>query len=652
MSQRLTQIDLLALPSINNPASGYVAIGAKSDGLYQIVGTTLSKLSLDGHKHVKANITDFPTSMPASDVSAWAKAATKPTYTASEVGALAVGANAVSATKLQTARTISITGGATGTATAFDGSANISIPVTSLDPWEIANGYTAPSRTYVNTHPENQGWIIPFVNNDLAFLTNRGGAMTSYKTTDTDYSAVSLTNSGAVPISTTAPFDGSASYASYSVAATTDVVIIDITCPTTFAYSTNFYIDFGASPWRAKTVSIYAFNSSGDNSQQYYKLMGATTNQTPSQFACFSSYSFVRTSDGGTTQGFNKLRFVLTNFINTIPRIACLGIINFSSAGLKETFISRGGSSIYGNFYPYSNNALSLGLPGNKWANVYATTFNGSLTGNASSATKLQTSRTIWGQSFDGTGNIEGALTQVTTIEASGTISATTGIFSNLSANYLPKHTASGLTNSIIYDNGTNVSIGTTAENQKLNVFGNVHLGNGTTGSLISDKEMIVKQVGDTYGESILRLQNRSGCNGAMFETTNTATTLVDFVFKNYLHQRNIRLESRSASAKCGSPSFHIGGLTPDTCTLAVGDSYAAVANRLMVGSYAEPACALEVIGDARVSGELTTPAVNFGNDWTIEASGSDLIFYNAGSEKARLTTNGFTSKGEITAFV
>ena len=39
------------------------------------------------HSHKKADISDFPTSMPASDVPAWAKAANKPTYTASEVGA-------------------------------------------------------------------------------------------------------------------------------------------------------------------------------------------------------------------------------------------------------------------------------------------------------------------------------------------------------------------------------------------------------------------------------------------------------------------------------------------------------------------------------------------------------------------------------------
>lgn len=38
------------------------------------------------HTHKKSQITDFPSSMPASDVYAWAKAATKPTYTKAEVG--------------------------------------------------------------------------------------------------------------------------------------------------------------------------------------------------------------------------------------------------------------------------------------------------------------------------------------------------------------------------------------------------------------------------------------------------------------------------------------------------------------------------------------------------------------------------------------
>lgn len=38
------------------------------------------------HTHTKAQITDFPTSMPASDVYAWAKAPTKPSYSKGEVG--------------------------------------------------------------------------------------------------------------------------------------------------------------------------------------------------------------------------------------------------------------------------------------------------------------------------------------------------------------------------------------------------------------------------------------------------------------------------------------------------------------------------------------------------------------------------------------
>ena len=44
------------------------------------------------------------------------------------------------------------------------------------------------------------------------------------------------------------------------------------------------------------------------------------------------------------------------------------------------------------------------------------------LTDNVASATKLANSRTIWGQSFNGTGNVSGALTGVTTITTSGQI--------------------------------------------------------------------------------------------------------------------------------------------------------------------------------------------------------------------------------------
>lgn len=51
-------------------------IKSKADKVYSALG----------HKHTKAEITDFPSSMPASDVSAWAKASTKPSYTKAEIG--------------------------------------------------------------------------------------------------------------------------------------------------------------------------------------------------------------------------------------------------------------------------------------------------------------------------------------------------------------------------------------------------------------------------------------------------------------------------------------------------------------------------------------------------------------------------------------
>lgn len=50
------------------------------------IDTKLDTKSNTGHKHTKADISDFPTSMPASDVPAWAKASTKPSYTKSDVG--------------------------------------------------------------------------------------------------------------------------------------------------------------------------------------------------------------------------------------------------------------------------------------------------------------------------------------------------------------------------------------------------------------------------------------------------------------------------------------------------------------------------------------------------------------------------------------
>lgn len=64
-------------------------LGSQTVVTWEAIQSKPSTFTPAEHTHTVSQITDFPTSMPASDVSAWAKAPTKPTYTASEIGAAA-----------------------------------------------------------------------------------------------------------------------------------------------------------------------------------------------------------------------------------------------------------------------------------------------------------------------------------------------------------------------------------------------------------------------------------------------------------------------------------------------------------------------------------------------------------------------------------
>lgn len=102
--------------------------------------------------------------------------------------------------------------------------------------------------------------------------------------------------------------------------------------------------------------------------------------------------------------GHNVLYVRLTNAINaTLIQTATSGAVPSTHAAYEQEFTACGMAA----------------------RNIKASTFYGSLTGNASSATKLQTTRTIWGQSFNGTGNVSGNMTGVGNITASGLITNT-----------------------------------------------------------------------------------------------------------------------------------------------------------------------------------------------------------------------------------
>lgn len=344
-------------------------------------------------------------------------------HTHNYAGSSSDGGSANSAVKLSTARTIGISGGATGTATSFDGSANITIPVTSVNPSYIADGYTSKG-FYINTHPENSPTIIPFINNDIAYLLKRGG------------SAVVKYDGVVQNVDISSVFDGSPSYWAINPTDITEVVI-ELTLHKTFAWTNTVYVDSGANGWRAKNVKLEVINTNYAN--DVWTIKSENTDRTISQFKhTFSHKPVGAENEGG---GFNKIRLTFSSWNSAnIFRIAAIGIINYGSSGLRETFLPKDGGETYGSISPYNNEQYDLGTSSKKWKNIYANTFTGSLSGNSSTATKLANAKTIQTNlgststaSFDGSSNVTPGVTGTLPIANGGTGSTTAaGALTNL----------------------------------------------------------------------------------------------------------------------------------------------------------------------------------------------------------------------------
>lgn len=83
--------------------------------------------------------------------------------------------------------------------------------------------------------------------------------------------------------------------------------------------------------------------------------------------------------------------------------------------GIITTVISQSSEgSLYEGLTLYSGSITAVQTPSvSTYLSAQVSTITDNISGNASTATKLQTPRTIWGQSFDGTGNVSGSLSEV-----------------------------------------------------------------------------------------------------------------------------------------------------------------------------------------------------------------------------------------------
>ena len=209
-------------------------------------------------------------------------------------------------------------------------------------------------------------------------------------------------------------------------------------------------------------------------------------------------------------------------------------------------------------------------------------TSSASISGNAGSATKLATSRTIWGQSFNGTSDIAGLLNTNNGIKVNGVWigllqngNVTTGTVdsapnANLYLNY------SSPNNVYIVTGGGKVGIGTTSPRGKLDVNGDIFAYN-IYGDWIGNSSGKSFSIGANGGyaididtNNVLNLRKGIKINGIVIGLQKdlvTASTHVieDYdsnMFLNYYSTHNIYLCYGGGDVICGANILASGGIT------------------------------------------------------------------------------------------
>ena len=348
---KLNNLQNLEVPvATTNKLGGIYSGGDITVGVNGIVS-----VNDNSHNHTVANITDFPDTVNAAE-------------------------------KLASPVTIALTDGVTSNAVAFDGSKDVTIQVKEIDPAYIGPGYTT-STFYLDIHPDGDTAIVPFINNDIAFFTEKGGNVTLMFDKEVQPSP-----------DLRKCFDGSTSYWTQDVS-NIDEISFQLDLHETFTNKNTFYVDFGHPDWRCKNIKVEVMHTDYDTT---WRTIDTVTGNEYAQY--YSDIEYTPSGQESAEFGFNRLRLTFSKWNTTEFRIAQIGLIGWDSTGMRKTYMSRGiDDPIYRNITPGSSESYDLGSEGARWNNIY-----GNLKGSADIAKSLTiegTSGKAWISYTDAEGN-------------------------------------------------------------------------------------------------------------------------------------------------------------------------------------------------------------------------------------------------------
>ena len=322
------------------------------------------------------------------------------THTHKYAGSSSAGGAANSADKLSTKRTIEVTGAASSTPTGFDGTGNIAIPVSGVSESYLTWG----GKNFAGSFGPIDAAMIPDLGaNRLAFGKPEGVTI--------EYSR-----------------DGGSTWVDYEATenlkkqlfATNSYLYIgkaDSNNKATVKYMLRVTID--TDKFHVYTVlNKFAIYISSNGSDGCYCTIDASLESTPTVFKTFadkviisgwSGWNIINTNnittygnvnDKSSQYGLLRFTFGCTSCSTSYVGLQILRIMGFGGVGWS----APSNMARYGTIYSYDE-YQNVSFP----AKVTATSFDGSLKGNASTATsasKLTTARKINGLAFDGTGDI------------------------------------------------------------------------------------------------------------------------------------------------------------------------------------------------------------------------------------------------------